>query len=186
MNDPTSLLFGLDGFRVVDVVRVDDRMIQVLIETVKMSWACPECRARSSRVKDRPMLQVKDLPASGQQVWLWWRKRHLVCAQAQCPRQSFTETTVAIAPRSQLTARLRSELATAIAGSNRAVAEVAAAFGVAWHTAHTALVTATEQWLPTPPPTRVLGIDETRARRVRWLLEPAGWRRSDPVSLIEA
>jgi hypothetical protein len=58
--------------------------------------------------------------------------------------------------------------------------------GVAWHTAHTALVTATEQWLPTPPPTRVLGIDETRARRVRWLLEPAGWRRSDPVSLIEA
>lgn len=27
---------------------------------------------------------------------------------------------------------------------------------------------------------RVLGIDETRARRVRWLLEPAGWRRSDP------
>ena len=30
MDDPTSLLFGLDGFRVVDVVRVDDRMIQVL------------------------------------------------------------------------------------------------------------------------------------------------------------
>ncbi|MDT5200273.1 MAG: hypothetical protein QOJ58_4622 [Alphaproteobacteria bacterium] len=38
--------------------------------------------------------------------------------------------------------------------------------------AHTALVTATVQWLPPPAPTRVRGIDETRARRVRWLLEP--------------
>jgi transposase len=85
MDAPTSLLFGLDGFRVVDVVRVDDRVIQVLIETVELSWACPECGARSSRVKDRPMVGVKGLPASGQRVWLWWRKRRLVCAQAQCP-----------------------------------------------------------------------------------------------------
>ena len=75
-----------------------------------------------------------------------------------------------------------------IAGSNRAVAEVAAAFGVAWHTAHTALITAAAQWLPAPSPTRVLGIDETRVRRVRWLLEPAGWRRSDPwlTSFVDA
>jgi hypothetical protein len=35
---------------------------------------------------------------------------------------------------------------------------------------------------------RVLGIDETRARRVRWLLEPIGWRRSDPwlTSFVDA
>lgn len=39
------------------------------------------------------------------------------------------------------------------------------------HTAHAALVTAAVRWLPAPPPTRVLGVDETRARRVRWLLE---------------
>ena len=34
----------------------------------------------------------------------------------------------------------------------------------------------------------MLGIDETRARRVRWLLEPAGWRRSDPwlTSFVDA
>jgi hypothetical protein len=110
-------------------------------------------------VKDRPLVQVKDLPASGQQLVLWWRKRRLVCPAVECCRRSFTKTTTAIPPRSRLTARLRSELAVAIAGSNRAVAEVAAAFGVAWHTAHTALVTAAAQWLPTPPPTWVLGID---------------------------
>jgi transposase len=62
MDDPTSLLFGLDGFRVVDVVRVDGRVVQVMVETREMSWACPDCGAWSSRVKDRPMVQVKDLP----------------------------------------------------------------------------------------------------------------------------
>ena len=188
MDDPMSLLFGLDGFRVIEVVRVGNRVVQVLIETVENSWACPDCGARSSRVKDRPKVQVKDLPASGQQVLLWWRKRRLVCPAVECCRASFTETTTVIAPRARLTTRLRNELAAAIAGSNRAVAEVAAAFGVAWHTAHTALVTAAAAWLPAPPPTRVLGIDETRARRVRWLLEPAGWRRSDPwlTSFVDA
>ena len=50
------------------------------------------------------------------------------------------------------------------------------------------MITAAARWLPSPPPTRVLGIDETRARRVRWLLEPTGWRRSDPwlTSFVDA
>jgi transposase len=74
------------------------------------------------------------------------------------------------------------------AGSNRAVAEVAGEYGVAWHTAHQALIAAASRWLPPPPPTRVLGIDETRARSVRWLLDEAGWRRSDPwmTSFVDA
>ena len=84
MDDPTSLLFGLDGFRVVDVVRIDNRVIQVVIETVESSWPCPACGTHSSQVKHRPVVQVKDLPASGQQVLLWWRKRRLVCPVAKC------------------------------------------------------------------------------------------------------
>ncbi len=45
------------------------------------------------------MVQAKGLPASGHQVLLWWRKRRLVCAGAQCPRWSFTETIFAVLPR---------------------------------------------------------------------------------------
>ncbi len=180
MGDPTSLLFGLDGFRVVDVARVDDCELQVVIGTVDVTARCPGCDSPSSRIKDRAWVRIKDLPASGQQVRRWWCKRRLLCLEAECPRLSFTETATAISPRSRLTARLGEQLATAIAGSNRAVAEVAAAHQVSWHTAHDALVAAAARWLPAPPPTRVLGIDETRARRVRWLLEPTGWRRSDP------
>ena len=188
MGDPTSLLFGLDEFTVVDVVRVADELVQVVVETANAESACPDCGRRSGRVKDRPRVRIKDLPASGQRVRLWWRKRRLLCLDRECPRVSFTEATTAIPPRSRLTVRLREQLATAIAGSNRAVAEVAAAHGVSWHTAHDALVAAAARWLPEPPPTRVLGIDETRARRVRWLLEPAGWRRADPwlTSFVDA
>ena len=43
MDDPTSLLFGLDSFRVVDVVRVADRLVQVVIETVDRQGLCPDC-----------------------------------------------------------------------------------------------------------------------------------------------
>jgi hypothetical protein len=94
--------------------------------------------------------------------------------------------TAEIEPRSRLTGRLR--LAAAIAGSNRAVSDVAPEYGVAWQTAHAALVAAAARWLPEPAPTPVLGIDETRARRVRWILEPAGWKRSDPwlTSFVDA
>jgi transposase len=45
---------------------------------------------------------------------------------------------------------------------------------------HRAFVAAAARWLDAPAPTRVLGIDETRARTVRWILAEQGWRRSDP------
>ncbi len=174
------MLFGLDEFVVVDMSRVDDARDRVVIETLAREGACPECGTVSARVKDRPVRRVKDLPASGQRVELWWRKRRLVCLPPTCPRRSFLERAAAIPPRSRLTVRLREHLAQAIAGSNRAVSEVAAEHGVAWHTARRALVAAAARWLPEPSPTAVLGIDETRARSVRWLKESAGWRRSDP------
>ncbi|WP_425570259.1 helix-turn-helix domain-containing protein, partial [Serinicoccus chungangensis] len=62
--------------------------------------------------------------------------------------------------RARLSARLRAELAAAIARSNRAVSDVAAEHGVSWHTAHKALIAAATAWFPEPEPTRVLGIDE--------------------------
>jgi transposase len=188
MDDPTSLLFGLESFRVVDVVRVADAVVQVVIETVAEHGICPDCGTESSRVKERPLARIRDLPVADQQVALWWRKRRLVCPAASCSRHSFTQASVEIPPRSRLTARLRRRLAEAIAGSNRAVSEVAAEYGVAWRTAHAAFVVACMRWLGAPAPTRVLGIDETRARTVRWVLADAGWRRSDPwmTSFVDA
>ena len=82
--------------------------------------------------------------------------------------------------RARVTERLRDKLASAIAGSNRPVADVAAEYGVSWPTAHKALIAAAARWLPEPEPTSRLGIDETRFRSVRWWLDGITWKRSDP------
>ena len=188
MDDTTSLLFGLDSFRVVDVVRVADRLVQVVIETVERQGICPDCGRSSTRVKDRSLVQIRDLPAADQHVALWWRKRRLICQEPSCARRSFTQETEEIPPRSRLTSRLRLRLAEAVARSNRAVSEVAGEYRVSWRTVHDAFVAASADWLPAPAPTRVLGIDETRARTVRWILQDVGWRRSDPwmTSFVDA
>jgi hypothetical protein len=71
MDDTTSLLFGLDTFRVVDVVRVADRAVQVVIETVERQGFCPACGRASTRVKARSLVRIRDLPVVDQQVALW-------------------------------------------------------------------------------------------------------------------
>ena len=181
LSDPAGVLFGLEAeFRVVSVQRAGPEAVQVIIEQVVCEGPCPTCGVVSSAVRDRPLVQFKDLPASGQTVELWWRKRRLLCGEALCSRRSFTQTATAVRPRARITERLRNKVASAIATSNRAVSEVAAEYGVSWPTAHKALVVAAARWLPEPEPTAVLGIDETRFRSVRWILEGVTWRRSDP------
>ena len=162
--------------------------LRVVIEHQEQEVPCPECGVLTSRVKQRPWVRVKDLRAGGQVVQLWWRKRRLVCAESLCATGSFTQQSVANPARARLTNRLRAAIATEIASGNRAVEEVARAHGVSWPTAHRALVAAAARWLPDPEPTRVLGIDETRARSVRWVLADAGWRRTDPwlTSFVDA
>jgi hypothetical protein len=51
------------------------------------------------------------VPASGQRVELWWRKRRLVCAEPWCPRKTFTQPATAVRPRAGVTERLRQQLA---------------------------------------------------------------------------
>jgi transposase len=181
MSDATSVLFGLeDDFRVLEVQRVDTTTVKVIIEQTARAGPCPECGVFSGAVKERPWMQLKDLPISGQTVQLWWRKRRLVCGEDLCPRRTFTLTSAAVRSRARVTERLRHRVAMAIASSNRAVSDVAREFGVSWPTAHKALVDAAARWLPEPEPTSRLGIDETRFRSVRWILDGITWRRSDP------
>jgi transposase len=181
MSKATAVLFGIeDEFDVLSVDRLGPDQVKILIELRSVEAACPTCGVITGRVKDRPVRRIKDLPASGQQTQLWWRKRRLACLETLCPRRSFTQPSVAVRPRGRVTERLRIRVAEAIAAGNRAVSEVAAEYGVSWPTAHKALVVAAARWLPEPTPTTRLGIDETRFRSVRWLLDGITWKRSDP------
>jgi transposase len=76
LSDPTAVLFGLETeFRVLSVQRTGAAAVTVIVEQVAREGPCPTCGVLSAAVKDRPLMQVKDLPASGQTVELWWRKR---------------------------------------------------------------------------------------------------------------
>src|SRR5215203_4511030 len=181
MPKATSVLFGIeDEFDVVSVDRADSGQVKIIIEMLSREGAVPGLRVFSRRVKDRSLVRIQDLRACGQRVQLWWRKRRLVCLEALCRRRSFTQESRAIRPRARVTERLREQVARAIASSNRAVSDVAAEYGVSWRTAHKALVAAAARWLPELMPTTRLGIDETRFRSVRWVLDGITWKRSDP------
>ena len=181
MSDATSVLFGLDDeFKVLEVQRLGASLVRLIIEQTTREGPCPACGVLSGAVKDRPLMRLKDLPISGQSVELWWRKRRLICGERRCAQKTFTQVSAAVRPRGRVTERLRQRVAMAIAAGNRAVSEVAGEYGVSWPTAHKALVAAAAKWLPEPTPTSRLGIDETRFRSVRWILDGIVWKRSDP------
>ena len=195
MSDGTTLLFALPGYRVLDVAMDVDGGRVVLIESVQTEGGCPACGVLSALVKERPTCRVKDLPYGLVPLRVWVRKRRLLCAEPLCPRRSFTQTCPQLPARSRLTGRLRVKVATAVTATNRAMSEVAAEHDLAWGTVHRILVAAAVTEVGQAAPTAMIGIDETRARSVRWLPEqaaeeaggkdeasppPLRWRRSNP------
>jgi transposase len=189
MSDRTTLLFALPEFRVLDVTLEPGGGRRVLVESLAEEGGCPTCGVMSALIKDRPTSRVKDLPHGPLPLVVWVRKRRFSCAQRLCERRSFTETSAQLPARARLTTRLKVKVTAAVTTTNRAVSEVAKEHGVAWGTVHRVLVQAAADVLGQAAPTTMIGIDETRARSVRWTQqegEQAGggktlaWRRSDP------
>ena len=183
MDEATSLLFDLDGFQVVSVVEVDGGYREARVEGVTGEQACPDCGVFSARVHSRTVQRVKDLPY-GRPLVVRWHKRRWACAEPACRRRTFSEHNAQVGPGRRLTLRLRERLERAVSGSLRSAADVAREYDVSWWSVNQALVVKAAEVLgPAPPGVVRLGIDETRVRRVRWLLEEAGWRRCDPMLL---
>lgn len=180
MPDRTTLLFALPGFRVLDVTLDPDGGRQVLVESAEPDGGCPSCGVLSSLIKDRPISRVRDLPHGSTGLRVSVRKRRFRCAETACERRSFTEVTGQLPARARVTTRLRDEVCAAVTTTNRAVSEVAAEYGLSWPTVHKTLVVKAAEVLGQAAPTTAIGVDETRSRRVRWLREEAGWRRTDP------
>ena len=112
-----------------------------------------------------------------------WRKRRYRCPETRCAQRVFTERSEQIPPRHRLTGRLRVRLEQAASRCGRALSDVAAEYRVSWWSVHRSLVVAAAARTPaTLPPVRRLGLDETRARSLRWAFDPdiAKWRLSDP------
>ena len=146
---------------------------------------CPVCRVVSTSGKDWVLTRPRDLPVGGEFALVQWRKRRWRCRTLGCPRQTFTEQVDQVPAGMRTTTRLRAALAWAVE-DGRDQSEVAAAHGVSWPTVQRAVVALGVVELAAPVPVTVLGMDETRFGRPRWLPEgehPDGrvrWVRTDP------
>jgi len=146
---------------------------------------CPSCRSVSTSGKDWVLTRPRDLPVGGEFAVVQWRKRRWRCRSVECARQTFTEQVAQVPAGMRTTTRLRAALAWAVE-DGRDQSEVAAAHGVSWPTVQRAVVVHGAAELVEPEPVEVLGMDETRFGRPRWL--PDGvhddgrirWARTDP------
>ena len=183
MSDGTTLLFGLPGVRVERVERLADgtRVVHV-VTAQETAAACPSCGVFSTSVKGRVTTSPRDIPYGEDRIIVRWNKTRWRCREDYCERSSFTETIAQVPARARTTRRLRTQIGAAIGDAARSVAEVAAAHGVSWPTAHRAFVAHAEAVLGEPEPTRVLGIDETRRGKPRWerCAATGRWVRVDP------
>ena len=185
-SDDASCLLGLEGLAVERVVRtgLGVRIVQLITDDPDAA-RCPGCQVVSTSGKDWVLTRPHDVPSGGGQVAVQWRKRRWRCRTEVCPRASFTEQVAQVPAGMRTTTRLRVALAVAVE-DGRDQSEVAVSHGVSWPTVQRAVVAHGAIELVEPKPVRVLGMDETRFSRPRWLpdgLHDDGrmrWQRTDP------
>ncbi|MEU8266366.1 transposase family protein [Sphaerisporangium sp. NPDC049002] len=184
MNDSTSILFGMPEIAVVDVERVADvdgkpgRLVH--IERPEEWAACPDCGVIFTSVRQRRTTRPRDLPYGEEPIGLRWRKRQFACAEQLCPRKAFTESVAEIPPRARVTGRLCRTVARQVV-SGRSVAAVSAEYRLGWPLVHRHFAACADAVLVEPEPPRVLGIDETRRGRPKWLTDQVTgtWMRTE-------
>ena len=181
MEHGTTVLLGLSGVAVrrVELAAAGIRVVHV-VTAEETAAACPACGVFSTSVKGNVTTRPKDLPYGPAPVGLVWHKRRWRCREAGCRRATFTEQLPQVPAGARTTVRLRAALADAVV-ANRCVDEVARSHAVSWPTVARAVTARAGQVLGEPAPTPVLGIDETRFGRPRWIRgEDGRWVRTDP------
>ncbi len=165
-----ELLVGLPDVNVLGVVDVIDDELRVHVETRGKRPRCDGCGG-DARVKDRPDVELVDLPAFGRPTRLVWRKHRWECVAISCPVGSWTgEDSRIAALRLSMTDRASRWVTEQVGRWGRTVNEVAVELGCDWHTINdtvlaygTALVDDDAYRIGEPT---ALGLDETLFCRV--------------------
>lgn len=72
MQDDVSRLVGIEGSVVTGVVDLREQL-ELEVELTLGVGCCRWCGRASLKVKDRPIVRVRDLPVAGRVTWLLWR-----------------------------------------------------------------------------------------------------------------
>jgi transposase len=173
-----ELLVGLPAVTVLGIVDEADGPLWVHIETRAERPVCVGCGGPVA-IKDRPLVELVDLPAFGRPARLVWRKHRWSCRSAACPVGSWTEEALSIAAaRLVMTDRAGRWVTEQVGRWGRTVNEVAVELGCDWHTINDTVI-AYGTALVDDDPDRIgtvtaLGLDETlfvhqgRWRRQLW------------------
>jgi transposase len=127
-----SRLLDLDGFEVL-AAEITGGEWQLTVQTTTTVVGCAGCGVRAE-AHGRRTVRVRDLPAGGRPVVLWWCKRIWRCREPACGVRTWTERVAAIGPRMVLTERARAEACRRVGKDAHAVAAVARDLGVGWAT----------------------------------------------------
>jgi hypothetical protein len=166
--DPTRLCELLVGLPAVIVLGVFDERgsgpLRLHVELRDGLCVCSGCGA-TARVKERPEVELVDLPVFGRRARLVWRKQRLVCPHAGCPVVSWTVENPAIAsPRLAMTDRAGRWVTEQVGRWGRTVNEVAVELGCDCHTVNDAVIAYGTVLVDDPArigETTALGLDET-------------------------
>jgi transposase len=167
-QDTASVLFGMDGVEVTEAEREAGGRLTVWAR-ITLPAACPACATVSENVHQYVTARPRDVRACGQDVDFCLVKRRMECAEASCPRKTFTEWAPQVPPRCTITRRLLEHAGAEVAERGITPAEAARDAGISWPSAHSAFAQAADQVLDdSPAPVAHLGIDEHRRGRPRW------------------
>ena len=130
--DPTrmcELLVGLPDVTVLAVIDTPGETLHVAIETRVARPSCASCSGVVV-IKDRPMVELVDLPCFGRSVRLVRRKRRWACPNATWTTGSWTEDVPVIAAaRLVMTGRAGRWVTEQVGRHGRTVNEVAGELG---------------------------------------------------------
>ena len=136
-SDPTRMCELLVGLPDVNVSGVDDELGVTCASTSRRRAGRPGCATCGvlAQVKDRPAVELVDLPCFGRPARLVWHKRRWCVPGDLCPVGSWTEEDTRIgAPRMAMTDRAGRWITEQIGRYARSVNEVAIELGCDWHT----------------------------------------------------
>jgi transposase len=170
----------------VNILGVEDLgkgPLRVHVECVRVVQGCPQCGV-IAHVKDRPEVELVDLPVYGHPTRLIWHKRRFVCPEALCPMGSWTEEDPRIAStRLQMTDRAGRWITEQVGRCARSISEVAKELGCDWHTVNDAVLAYGQALLDDPDRFGVvsaLGLDE-----VAFLREAPYYRTQFSTSIVD-
>ena len=163
--EPTRMCALLVGLPDVTVLAVEDAdgPLRVHVEVPVAVMGCASCGS-VRRVKDRPVVELVDLPCFGRPTRLVWRKHRWVCPDPDCETRSWTGEHRRVAPpRAAMTDRAGRWATIQVGRNGRSVSEVARELGCDWHTINDAVIAYGTPLVDDPD--RIGAVDRARAGR---------------------